>query len=694
MATTTKRKPKTAAAAPSTPADNQKIQEAPPVPMIGRMTLDQYVVFNNQRIGESQSYWNGKEFGLKKAHEENQKYYHGQQIDEDDLDRALDNRIFSAVRSILPYVTSRITEPEISPSDGEARARKFAEDLEAALLKHARKQKVRMKMKFAVQDAMIVRRGWLKLRYDAATHNFCAVEFCPAESVIVSHKAKAYEEPPILRHVLDKTVDDLLLMFPDNETKIKEIFHIDGTTGMEEYYKSREINEDWSFMTVDGVLDLFVTWSFRNQPLGMIQDPNWRYDDTNFLDSHMIPFIPVTILSDGRTIIDKTSFVEQAKYSQDTVDERTRQISKNAGIGATGMPVVDSRAMADDQAQFITFDPEQVLELDVKSTGVDDINKAFTTWKADPLRPEVFQDKADAREAIDNAFGTSNLQRGQESDNKTLGQDVLLRDQTQGRQQEIIDAIDLSTERLYLLMSQMLLVYGSEEEIFKISGKNAEFDYVIMRSDSIDTEAEISVKGGSSLPIDRPQLRATAKQAAADKMIDPRSYWEIMDQPNAEKYASRLVKYGQDPTAIISDIAEEAFNRDADVDIETVIRGGSPPYRENLTPDYFDHLKRYAMSGCLDLENPNMAMEVKQALVQFINAQLARGVRMLGMAETQLPTPEDIQARNQEIAAGNEADAAAVAGAAKGMPPAGPAGKPGAGPAPAPQGPPPGPMGA
>lgn len=657
--------------------------------MIGRMTLEQYVIFNNARISEAQSFWNGKDFGLKKAHEENQKYYHGRQVDEDDIDRALDNRIFSAVRSILPYVTSRITEPEISPSGGEPMARKFAEDLEAALLKKARTEKVRMKMKFAVQDAMIVRRGYLKCRYDAATGNFCSIEFVPAESVIVSHKAKAYEEPPILRHVLDKTVDDLLLMFPENEAKIKEIFHIDESTKMDEYYKSREINEDWSFMTVDGVLDLFVTWSFRNQPLGMIQDPNWRYDDTNFLPYHMIPFIPVNILSDGRTLIDKTSFVEQAKYSQDTVDERTKQIGKNAGLGSIGMPVVDSRAMADDQAQFITYDQDQVLELDVKSTGVDDINKAFTTWRADPLPAHVYEDKADAREAIDNAFGTSNLQRGQESDNKTLGQDVLLRDQTQGRQQEIIDAIDVATERLYMLMAQFLLVYGNEEEMFKIAGENAEFDYVIMRSDSIDTEAEISVKGGSSLPIDRPQLRATAKQAAADKMIDPRSYWEIMDQPNAEKYASRLVKYGKDPTAIISDIAEDAFNRDAQVDIETVIRGGSPPFRENLDTDYFDHLNRYAQSGALDPENPNMPLEVKQALVAFINAQLARGTRMLGMAETQLPTPEDIQARNEEIAAGNEADAASIAGASKGLP----NNKPAAG-APAPEGPPPGPLGA
>jgi hypothetical protein len=90
-------------------------------------------------------------------------------------------------------------------------------------------------------------------------------------------------------------------------------------------------------------------------------------------------------------------------------------------------------------------------------------------------------------------------------------------------------------------MAQFLLVYGEEEELFRAVGENSEFDYIIMRSDDLDTNAEIRVKSGTSMPVDNPQRRATADKAASQLMIDPLTYWEIMDQPNAEKYAKRVM---------------------------------------------------------------------------------------------------------------------------------------------------------
>jgi hypothetical protein len=481
MATTSKRPNRanvktataTPPAAPSKTSDGkQPLQDT----TIGKMTLEEFVELADTRINESIGFWNKGDYKLKDVDKENLKYYLGNQANnEGDIDdKALDNRIFSSIRSILPYVTAQITEPEVGPSDNNPEAIQFSQDLARALHKHAKKQKVRLKLKFAVQDAIIMRRGYLKVRYDGPTNNFCHVDYVPAESIIVDHKAKPYEEPRYFRQKLDKTVDDLLLMFPENEAKIKQVFKIDNNTPPSAYYKSYEVNEDWCMHSIDGELDLYVVWSYNKKPLGMIKDPNWNYEGDNFLDSHTMPLIPVNLLSDGRTMIDKTSFVEQAKYSQEVIDNRTRQISKNAGVGTTGMPVVDSRVMGDDQAQFITFDPDQVLELDLESAGVDDINKAFTTWKSDGLPAEVFADKSDARQAVDNTFGTNYIMRGETPQHRTTAsQDILLRDQAQGRQREIIDAIDSACERLYLLMAQFLLVYGDQQTLFRVAGQNS-----------------------------------------------------------------------------------------------------------------------------------------------------------------------------------------------------------------------------
>jgi hypothetical protein len=629
------------------------------------MKADDLVAMLNTRIGESKNHWNGKEFKLDAASKENEKLYLGRQVSEKDEDNddnlSLDNRIFSSIRTIVPYVTTRITEPEVYPSSNTVASKQFAQDLEKVLHIKAEKEHVREKMKFALEDAIIRRRGYLKPRYDAATKNFCYIEYVPAESIIVDHKARAYEEPRYFRHCLEKSAEDLIVMFPDMKNNILDLFHIIDENDRTKMQAMHDINEDWSFVPVSQTdeegntfkeLDLVVCWNYKETALGCVQDPNWRYGEENFLDNHMMPLVSVNVLNDGRSWIDKTSFVEQAKYQQRTIDQRGQQIGENASLGSIGMPVVDSSVLAEDQAQYLTYEEDTVLELDLGDSGKR-INDVFTTWKAGALSQDVYKDKVDAIAGVENAFGASSVMQGNQTENNTLGQDMLLRDQSMGRQQELVDAIDSATNRLYMLIAQFMLVYGDDKEIFKYVGENSQFDYIIMNTAELDTNAEIRVKSGTSMPIDKAQRRATADKAASQQMIDPLSYWEIMDEPNAEKYAKRVADYKADPAAFLKDTEEEIFNRDAYVDIEILKQGGIPPYRENLVKEYFDHLNQFVLSG--NLENPKIPEEVRQSISQFIDLQLQRGQKMLGMAETQLPTTQDVQTHNQAV---DEANAA------------------------------------
>lgn len=648
MANATKRRPTTPAKNTTATTDSQKAYQ---LPEINGMKPDDLVAMQNSRVGESKNFWDGKDYKLEANTKENERWYLGRNVSDDDDGEddnlSLDNRIFSSVRTIVPYVTTRITEPEVYPSSNSEASKRFAEDFEKALHIKADKEKVKQKLKFALEDAMIRRRGYLKPRYDAATKNFCAVEYVPAESIIIDHKAKSYEEPRYFRHVLDKSVEDLITMFPEMEARILELFKITDKNDQAKMHASHEVNEDWVFVPGDDGLDLLVCWNYKAVALGCIKDPNWRYDKENFLDYHMMPLVFVNVLNDGRTYIDKTSFVEQAKYQQNTINRRGQQIGENASLGSIGMPVVDSAALADDQSQYLTYEEDTVLELDVTNAGKNSINDVFTTWKAGVLSPDVFSDKTDAVAGVQNTFGASNVMQGNQSENNTLGQDELLRDQSMGRQQEIVDAIDAATQRLYLLIAQFMLVYGDEEELFRFIGENSQFDYIIMNTASLDTKCEIRVKSGTSMPVDNPQRRATADKAATQLMIDPLTYWEIMDEPNAEKYAKRVMDFKANPMGFLKDTEEELFNRDAFVDLEILKQGGTPPFRDDLTKEYFDYLNQYVVSG--DLDNPKIPLEVRQSISQFVDTQLQRAQKMLGMAETQLPTPQDVAQHNQAV---------------------------------------------
>jgi hypothetical protein len=652
------RSPKTATPSPATPKDQQ-----PEPKSVAGVDSTELVEQLDQWVNDSETHYNGNDYKLKETTKENEALYYGWNVsknDDEDENASLDNRIFSSIRTIVPFVTSRVTEPEVYPSSNSVEAKRFAEDFAKALHAKMTQEKLKPKLKFGLEDAIVRRRGYLKPRYDAATGNFCAIEYVPCESIVIDHKAKPYEEPRYFRHCLERSVDDLLTMFPEMADKIKQLFAIDKNTPRSKYLEQHTINEDWSFVTIEGKLDLVVCWNYKKTPLAVVKDPNWRYGDSNFLDSHMMPLVSINVLNDGRSFIDRTSYVEQAKYSQGTINKRGEQIGENAGLGSVGMPVVDGEALADDQAQYLQYEEDTVLILKVpEGKRLQDV---FDKWQASPLSPDVYKDKLDAIEAVNNAFGASSINQGQESDNNTLGQDVLLRDQSNGRQQDIVDAIDNAMDRLYKLVAQFMLVYGTEKELFKFVGENSTFDYLIMNSNELDTNAEIRVKSGTSMPLDNAQRRATADKAAGQAMIDPLTYWEIMDEPNAQKYAKRVAEYTANPQMFLSDASEEVFNRDAYVDIQLVKVGKPVPYRDDLPKEYFDYLNQYVLSG--DLDNPKIPLSAKQAVTSFIDTQLARGQKMLGMLETQLPTPGDVQMHNQQVDQANQANA----DAAKGIP--------------------------
>lgn len=663
---TTKPKPKTAVVPATTKQPDSPAQAEFSINVLG-YSGDDLVTMMNKRIEDSQTVWKGKHYKLEKTSEDNLTYYLGEQVLRDDIeenDKQLDNRIFSSTQTVTTYTTSRITEPEVHPSSNSVEARKFAEDWEKALYLKAEMELLEEKLGYALEDAIVQRRGYLKPRYNAVTKNFCHIDYIPCESVIIDHKAKPYEEPRHIRFCLRYSPEELMTMFPDAEAIIKKAFKLELNATREQLDKEYDVYENWMFIKGnDSQLDLVVFWQYKSVAFGALQDPNWLYDKQNFLPYHMIPIIGVNVLNDGRSWIDKTSYVEQAKYNQKTIDERRAQISENAGLGSVGMPVVDSAALADDQAENITYDEDLVLELDVKNSGANSINDVFTTWKAEALSSDVYKDRDDAIAAVENAFGASSIQQGNQTDNNTLGQDSLLLSAGQGRQQKTIKAIDKATKRAYLFISQFMLVYGTEEELFESVGEDSEFDAILMSSSEMDTKCKVRVKGGTSMPIDNQERLKMADNAAARTMIDPLTYWEINDRPNAQKYAKRLVDFTTDPASFLKDVDEEVFDRDAYTDIWMLKRGKQPPYRDDLTKNYFDYLNQYVLSG--DLENPKIPPSLASTISEFIDIQLARAQKMLGMQETQLPTPQDIQTHNQSVDEANAANAAAM----KGLPP-------------------------
>jgi len=613
------------------------------------------VVFLNaakRRREEAEGHW--EKAGLKSVRAKNNEQYLAKYIDEMLLDERyqdvyVDNRQFTSVRTIVPFLTARITAAEVTPANGNDLSLQFAHDFEEALQKHAEKQMARAKIRLAVQDVLRGERvGILKWRFDGTLNNV-VLEHVPPESVVIGKRAKLFEEPDYLCHTLERSVADLLRMFPDKQDKIKKLFGITkGTPSQLE--KVHEVKEEWLWCDVEDKKELVVGWSWQNFLFGKVKDPNWNENGKNVIDSPMIPFVFFNFLNDGSGYIDQTSFIEQARYLQINYNKRGQTIAENAKYGGTGVPIFGKGSITQKDVAKIRFSPIQRVLLDSP-----DVNKAFTVWQSTPLPQYIVEDKYDDRNSIDNIWGTPNIFRGEQSKNNTLGQDVMVRDQAEGRLSDPVDCIDDSMTRFYQLEAQLAYRYLDEAKYYNYLGNDGKFVSVVISQADIakNLGIQINVKAGTSLPIDRAQKRAIIMELLKLNRVGTLTAYKelnIFDDPEA--VYKEFVLEQLDPQSSIDEVDKNKFNREANEDLQLVIGGKEPEEREDIEDEYVAYLNDWLLTDKYKLlqEKDQDAAARVSVFVDSVIDKASRKADKLAMQ----PAPDD-EAVPPEVAAAVEA---------------------------------------
>jgi len=593
-----------------------------------------------RRHEEAESHWNTKPYDLKKVRERNNREYLGTYLDDKLIDERYqeyyqDNRQFTSVRSIVPFLTARVTAPEVTPSNGNDLSIQFAHDFEEVLLRHAEDQQAKSLVRLAVQDVLRGERvGILKWRYDASLDDVI-LEHVPADSVIIGKRARQFEEPDYVCHTIEKSVADILRMFPDNADKIKKVFGISrGTPSqLEKVYK---IREEWLWMDAEGKRQLCVGWRWQNCLFGKITDPNWSEKGKNVIKRQMIPFVFFNFLNDGSGWVDQTAFIEQAHWLQSNYNKRGQTIAENAKYGGTGVPIFAKGAIAQKDVAKIRFSPIQRVLLDSP-----DVSKAFTVWQSTPLPQYIVEDKYDDRNSIDNVWGTPNIFRGEQSKNNTLGQDVIVRDQAEGRLGDPVDCIDASMTRFYQLEAQMLYRYFDEKKYYNYIGNDGKFVSVAIDQADIakNLGIKINVKAGTSLPIDRAQKRATIMELLKiGKVGTLAAYKELGVFEDPEAAYKEFVLEQLDPIKSLQDVDKQVFSREANEDLQLVIGGKVPEEREDIGPEYIAYLNEWLLTDkymLLQTDKPEAAARVSV----FIDDVIAKADRKAAKLQMQ-PAPD------------------------------------------------------
>jgi hypothetical protein len=233
-------------------------------------------------------------------------------------------------------------------------------------------------------------------------------------------------------------------------------------------------------------------------------------------------------------------------------------------------------------------------------------------------------------------MGTPNIFRGQQQkDANTLGENVLIKEQAGALQDDLATCIDEAMSDYYRKLAQMMKAYYTEDHWFQIKGDDGKYDHIVLNSQTIDGGTKISVEAGSTLPANKQELRSTVMDAAKLNRIDNLSFWEALiynKLPDPETITERTLKETADPITYLTDVEQEAFNRDADIDIALLVANKAPKERDDYPQGYLEHFNKFVMSNRFT----QIADDAKQRVTAFLTDILMKASRTAMLGNTQV----------------------------------------------------------
>lgn len=588
-----------------------------------------------RRAAKSAAHWESK-YNLKKTREQNLKLYDTSYLKDKLLDDRYeefyaDNRLFTAIRTIIPFITQRVAAPAVLPADSDDDSSYFARDFEKILELQADKVKARAKVKLAVEDLLKGQRlGVLKWMYNTSTRCL-ELKYVDPSTITLDHTAKLYEEPKFIQERYPRCVGTLISQFPDKKDLIYAAFNIQkGVPSQLELEK--DITESWIWYDDGETSYYLVVFMLDELVLGAIKDPNWMNELENVNEFPMTPYIFFNMLNDGKKLIDNTSFIEQAQFSQNNYDKLGKRIVEDAAYGGIGVPVIAKGAMDENAAAKVQFNPTQRLVLDT-----EDVGKAFTTWQSGNMPSFIPNEKQDARNNVDNTFGTPNIFRGEQSNNNTATQDVLIRDQAEGRQSELLDMIMWAMDRFYQVEAMYVYRYFDQDKFYRYKGDDGVLVKLAISQKKIAKNIGIYVSADSDTgrPLDKSQQRATAIKLLELNKIGTLDAYKMLDVDDPEETFKRYILETADPKALLDEVDKKIYDREADEDIQMVIAGEQPEEREDIADKYLNHLNEYLLTDKFKLLKPDQ----QQAVSQFVQLVLDKASRKLAKLSAMQPPP-------------------------------------------------------
>lgn len=593
----------------------------------------------NQRIEDSQAYWNDtKGFDLKNARAKNERFHLGK-VSEDGLYRHQkqyrENQVFVAEESIVAYVTAQIAGPLVIPASSENRDKLFAGDLEKAIKCDNEETDLERDVELAVRNILNKRLAAWKLNYDKTTKRIHRESVDP-EHLIVDKNAALGANPAFICHVLKRSPEELITQFPDKEKDILAKLGIERRTP-KQMTREVAIREVWvTHYDKQNEPQEGVVWYFDDLVLDRLRNPNWLYasEDKNLLEYPEKPFIFGNLINYGNHVIDSTTPLEQAISMQEYLMRRGRQIGENADK-ANGLLVISTESgLSKDDGQNLTGDPNQKLFVDTSSGK--NVEQLVHQIQAQQLPQYVMDDKLDARTQIGNIMAAPTDFTGSQADDgdPTLGEVMIKKNQAAGRQDLMVRAVTRMLRHYYKYWVQMCIVWYDESRSYTYDSGDGEFDYITLKRDLIPHG--IRVKAAKPANPDTSRQEAIAIKLLEQKAISLLDAYKILKLDNPQQLYDNWAKQNADPNSLAREALDTIDEADAYVAFTDIMAGKPVEVKENPSKEYILSLRKLMINDQF-LKAPKGR---QNAFIKYVNKCLDSLEMRMALDEASDVSPE------------------------------------------------------
>lgn len=605
------------------------------------------------RIQDGINFWN-KEYDLDKNVAESEQWYLSE-VGQEELygyqSEYRNPRVFTAIETLIPVVTARPPQPVITEAKDTDASRTLAQNLSNALLAKYENLYLKQKAELIARHLYVgYRKAVAKYHLDMTIGPLVRTEngieragdivvdvLRPTKVVYDAYSTR--DKTPLIAEFMDSTTEDLCYRF---DAKKDDILRLTGmSSGTSPNLAAHQTYEEVWFTYRDkkNKEGEAVAWTFKKLVLDSQKNPHWNYDEytidengnpvsLNYFEKPQKPYINFSVLNLGKYIVDDTSYTKQAMYHAKTINKRGQQINDNADMPRGGL-VVSRDAMTQDEATNFTGDPREVIMVNGSA------REGAARLPYNELPKIVYDDKKDSEDGVDDVYGANEALRGENSSNKTLGQDVMAKNANLSRVRTLNTALEDGFDKLYKGMVQMFKVFYTDERMLRYASPEGQTLHIPFSSRSVEDGVDISIKSGSMLPDDpAAKLEAAVKFAA---VLDPLSIAKAMGSQNPKQDAWAMMSYKMAPDRYVEEfLGQQPLNPTdpgAIAEIEQLNQGVDVPPQQSPSQA---HLAQH--QAVLDApEFKQLAPEIQQLHLRHTQAESQNAKGAMGQ---QAPQPQ------------------------------------------------------